>query len=80
MSTLRKMLIVLLYVGLVVCMVQSTAEAQPIEELNLPPDTTTRLVVREIRISGNSLISTGELLAGDDRRRARRAARRSAHL
>jgi hemolysin activation/secretion protein len=28
----------------------------------LPVDTTTRLVVRELRISGNSLISTGELL------------------
>jgi hemolysin activation/secretion protein len=62
MGTLRKMWVVLLYVGLVFCMLQTAAEAQITEELNLPPDTTTRLVVRELRISGNSLISTGELL------------------
>jgi len=68
MDTLRKMWIVLrkeslrlLYAGLVVCIAQ-TASAQTTEELNLPVDTTTRLVVRELRISGNSLISTGELL------------------
>ncbi len=61
MGTLRKMLVVLLYMGLVVCVAQ-TVEAQTSEELNLPVDTTTRLVVRELRISGNTLISTGELL------------------
>ena len=61
MGTLRKMWVVLLYVGLVVCIAQ-TAGAQTSEELNLPVDTTTRLVVRELRISGNSLISTGDLL------------------
>ena len=61
MDTLRKMRVVLLYVGLVVCIAQP-AEAQTSEELNLPVDTTTRLVVRELRISGNTLISTGELL------------------
>ena len=69
MGTLRKMWVVLrkeslglLYVGLVVCMLQTASEAQTTEELNLPPDPTTRLVVRELRISGNTLISTGELL------------------
>jgi len=62
MGTLRKMWVVLLYVGLVVCIAQTAAEAQTSEELNLPVDTTTRLVVRELRISGNTLISTGELL------------------
>ncbi|HUT46732.1 MAG TPA: ShlB/FhaC/HecB family hemolysin secretion/activation protein [Sedimentisphaerales bacterium] len=62
MGTLRKMWVVLFYVGLVVCIAQSTAEAQTTEELNLPEDTTTRLLVRELRISGNTLISTEELL------------------
>jgi hemolysin activation/secretion protein len=62
MDTLRKTWVVLLYVGLVVCMLQTASEAQITEELNLPPDPTTRLIVRELRISGNSLISTGELL------------------
>ena len=62
MGTLRKMWIVLLYIGLAVCMLQTTTEAQTAEELNLPVDTTTRLLVRELRISGNTLISTGELL------------------
>ena len=62
MGTLRKMWVVLLYVGLIVCVVQSTAEAQTTEKLNLPEDTTTRLIVRELRISGNTLISTEELL------------------
>jgi hemolysin activation/secretion protein len=61
MGTLRKMCLGLLYAGLVVCMLQ-TASAQTTEELNLPVDTTTRLVVRQLRISGNSLITTGELL------------------
>ena len=62
MGTLRKMWVVLFYVGLVVCVVQSAAEAQTTEELNLPEDTTTRLIVRELRISGNTLISTEDLL------------------
>jgi hemolysin activation/secretion protein len=62
MYTFRKMWVILLYVGFVVCITQTTTEAQTTEELNLPVDTTTRLVVRELRISGNSLISTGELL------------------
>ena len=62
MDTFRKMWVVLLYAGLVVCMLQTASEAQTTEELNLPPDSTTRLVVRELRISGNTLISTGELL------------------
>ena len=62
MGTLRKMWVVLLYVGLVVCVSQAAEGAQTSEELNLPPDTTTRLVVRELRVSGNTLISTGELL------------------
>ncbi|OHB83692.1 MAG: hypothetical protein A2Z38_06225 [Planctomycetes bacterium RBG_19FT_COMBO_48_8] len=56
------MWVVLLYVGLVVCIAQSAEVARTSEELNLPVDTTTRLVVRELRISGNTLISTGELL------------------
>jgi hemolysin activation/secretion protein len=62
MGTLRKMWVVLLYVGLVVCVAQPAEEARTSEELNLPVDTTARLVVRELRISGNTLISTGELL------------------
>ncbi len=62
MGTLRKMWVVLLYVGLVVCIAQSAEAARTSEELNLPVDPTTRLVVRELRISGNTLISTGELL------------------
>jgi len=62
MGTLRKMWVVLFYVGLVVCVTQSAAEAQTTEELNLPEDTTTRLIVRELRISGNTLISTEDLL------------------
>ena len=62
MGTLRKMWVVLFYVGLVACVAQSAAEAQTTEELNLPEDTSTRLLVRELRISGNTLISTDELL------------------
>jgi hemolysin activation/secretion protein len=62
MGTLRKMWVVLLYVGLVVCIAQSAEAARTSEELNLPVDTTIRLAVRELRISGNTLISTSELL------------------
>lgn len=61
MGTLRKMWVVLIYMGLVVCVAQSAEEAQ-IEGLNLPEDTTTRLIVRELQISGNTLISTKVLL------------------
>ena len=62
MGTLRKMWVVLFYIGLVVCVTQYAEAAQTSEELNLPVDTTTRLAVRELRISGNTLISTAELL------------------
>jgi hemolysin activation/secretion protein len=62
MCTFRKMWIVLLYLGLVVCIAQPAEQATTSEELNLPADTSTRLVVRELRISGNTLISTSELL------------------
>jgi len=62
MGTLRKMWVVLFCVGLVVCVAQSAEEAQTTEEMNLPEDTTTRLMVRELRISGNTLISTEEML------------------
>ena len=62
MGTLRKMWVVLFYVGLVVCISQSSAQARASEELNLPIDTSPRLTVKELRISGNTLISTDELL------------------
>jgi hemolysin activation/secretion protein len=62
MCTFKKMWVVLLCVGLVVCIAQPAEETRTSEELNLPVDTTTRLVVRELRISGNTLISTSELL------------------
>lgn len=62
MSTLRKIFVVLLYVGSIVYVAKPAEAAQTSEELNLPVDTTTRLAVRELRISGNTLISTGELL------------------
>jgi hemolysin activation/secretion protein len=62
MGTLRKMWVILFYVGLVVCIAQPAEAARTSEELNLPPDPTTRLVVRELRISGNTLLSTEELL------------------
>jgi hemolysin activation/secretion protein len=55
--------------GLAVCVAQAAEESQTegleevqAEGLNLPEDTTTRLVVRELSISGNTLISTEELL------------------
>jgi len=57
MDALRKMWIVLICIGLMICVAQAAEEA-----LNLPEDMTPRLVVRELRISGNSLISTNELL------------------
>jgi len=62
MGILRGMWVFLFYVGLVVCVAQSAGDAQTTDYLNLPEDTTTRLIVRELRISGNTLISTEELL------------------
>ena len=50
MGTLRKMWVVLFYVGLVVCISQSSAQARASEELNLPIDTSPRLTVKELRI------------------------------
>jgi hemolysin activation/secretion protein len=47
---------------LAVCVAQAAEAARTSEVMNLPVDTTTRLIVRELRISGNTLISTGELL------------------
>jgi len=55
MSILRKMWVVLIYTGLVVCVPQAA-------EMNLPEDTTALLVAKELRISGNTLISTEQLL------------------
>jgi len=61
MSTLRKMSIILICTGWLACFGQSANAAQA-GESNLPEDTTMRLVVRELQIKGNSLISTAELL------------------
>ena len=55
MNILRKMWIVLIYTGLVVCVSQAA-------EMNLPEDTSALLVAKELRISGNTLISTEHLL------------------
>jgi hemolysin activation/secretion protein len=55
------MWVVFIYMGLVACMAQA-GEAALTEGLNLPQDTTTRLMVRELRIRGNSLVSTSDLL------------------
>lgn len=48
-------------VGWLVCSAQ-IADAAQAEDLNLPEDPTMRLVVRELQISGNKLISTSEIL------------------
>ncbi|MHC4677652.1 MAG: ShlB/FhaC/HecB family hemolysin secretion/activation protein [Planctomycetota bacterium] len=61
MGTLRKMWVVLFCVGLLAGVAQVGQAAQT-EELNLPEDTTTRLMVSELRIRGNTLITTSELL------------------
>jgi len=61
MGSLRKMSIILICVGWLACSAQIAGAAQA-EELNLPEDTTMRLVVRELRIQGNKLISTSEIL------------------
>ena len=55
------MSIILVCMGLLACTVQVAGAAQA-GELNLPEDTTMRLVVRELKIEGNSLISTAEIL------------------
>lgn len=61
MGTLRKMSIILICMGLLSCFAPIAGAAQ-VEELNLPEDTTMRLVVKELQIKGNSLISTAEIL------------------
>jgi len=61
MGTLRKMGVVLLYFVLVAC-VANAADQALVGELNLAEDTTARLTVRELRISGNTLVSTSDLL------------------
>ncbi len=55
MSTFWKMWVALICVGLAVSVAQAV-------EMNLPEDTSVRLVVKELRISGNNLISTERLL------------------
>ncbi|MBL7187394.1 MAG: ShlB/FhaC/HecB family hemolysin secretion/activation protein [Phycisphaerae bacterium] len=55
MGTFWKMWMALICVGLAVCVAQAA-------EMNLPEDTSVRLVVKELRISGNTLISTDRLL------------------
>ncbi len=61
MGTLRKMSFILICLGWLTCSAQVTGAA-PAGEMNLPEDTTMRLVVRELQIKGNSLISTAEIL------------------
>jgi len=61
MGTLRKMSMILICMGVLACSAQVAGAAQA-EELNLPEDTTMRLVVKELQIKGNSLISTAEIL------------------
>ncbi|MBN2316561.1 MAG: hypothetical protein JXM79_21715, partial [Sedimentisphaerales bacterium] len=61
MGTLRKMSFIFICVGWLACSAQIAGAAQA-EDLNLPEDTTMRLVVRELRIQGNKLISTSEIL------------------
>lgn len=61
MGSLRKMSFIFICVGLLVSSAQIAGAAQA-DDLNLPEDTTMRLVVRELQISGNKLISTAEIL------------------
>ncbi|KPK44670.1 MAG: hypothetical protein AMJ65_02395 [Phycisphaerae bacterium SG8_4] len=49
------MRVALICIGLAVCVAQAA-------EMNLPEDTSMRFVVKELRISGNTLISTARLL------------------
>jgi hemolysin activation/secretion protein len=55
MHTSKKMLVALACIGLAVGVTQAA-------EMNLPEDTSARLAVRELRISGNTLITTESLL------------------
>ncbi|MFH1717842.1 MAG: ShlB/FhaC/HecB family hemolysin secretion/activation protein [Planctomycetota bacterium] len=61
MGALGKMGTILLYFVLAVCVAHAADEAL-VGELNLAEDATTRLTVRELRISGNTLVSTSDLL------------------
>ncbi len=61
MGILRKMGVVLLFSVLAVCVANAANEAL-VGELNLAEDTTTRLTIKELRISGNTLVSTSEIL------------------
>lgn len=61
MSTLRKTRVVLFCIGLLAC-VAPLGQAAQTNDANLPEDTTTRLMVRQLRIKGNTLITTEQLL------------------
>ena len=61
MGTLRKMWVTIICAGLLAGIAQA-GQAPRTEELNLPEDTTPRLTVTELRIRGNTLITTSELL------------------
>jgi hemolysin activation/secretion protein len=74
-STIRKVCIVIVYLGSIVYAADAlqrssqlpsdkTKREMQIEQLNLPEDTSPRLTVRELLISGNIRISTEELLEG----------------
>ncbi len=74
-STISKVCIVTVYLGSMVYAAgtlqqpsqrpsDKTKREMQIEQLSLPEDTSTRLIVRELLISGNTLISTEELLEG----------------
>ena len=55
MGLFCRMRVALICIGLAVCVAQAA-------EMNLPEDTSMRFVVKELRISGNTLISTARLL------------------
>ena len=61
MGPLWKMSIILVCSVVLACSAPVTKAAQA-EKMNLPEDTTMRLVVRELQIKGNNLISTAEIL------------------
>ena len=72
-STISKVCIVTVYLGSIVYAADAlqrssqlpsdkTKREMQIEQLSLPEDTSPRLMVRELLISGNTLISTEELL------------------
>jgi hemolysin activation/secretion protein len=74
-STISKVCIVTVYLGSIVYAADvlqkssqrpsgKTKREMQIEQLSLPEDTSPRLIVRELLISGNTLISTEELLEG----------------